>query len=221
VNQGEDLMKKYFSAIIIPALLIGCGLPKNLRTPDKADSSVIGISVKTLTLKVFKNRQDTVYFVKLDEKDDNLLVTKLIPSNYTRGDYAYLINAEPGKYAAVASFFQQTDNSYNSFYDLNTIKNNVITVGPKQIAFMGAITVENHYKNIYNNIEKNGDKAQLHYYNLLKTFIYGTHYCGTLDKADRSSQVEKDFLLKTKDYFKDSGWLPFIDERLELLNKAL
>ena len=43
-----------------------------------------------MTLKIFKNRQDTVYFVKLDDKDESLLGAKLIPSNYTRGNYAYL-----------------------------------------------------------------------------------------------------------------------------------
>jgi hypothetical protein len=212
-------MKKYAIAIIIPAILVGCGLPKNLRTPEKIDSSVLGVSIKTVTLKVFKNRQDTVYFVKLDDKDESLLGAKLIPSNYTRGDFAFLVNAEPGKYAAVASYFQQTDNTYNSFYDLNTIQNTVTVVGPGQIAYMGAITVDNHLNNIYNNIEQNGDKAQLHYYNLLKSIIYGTHYCGSLNIKEQSSQLEKEFLIKTKGYFKDSDWLKLINERLELLEK--
>jgi hypothetical protein len=213
-------MKKYAVAIIIPAILIGCGLPKSLRTPDKIDSSVLAVSIKTITLKVFKNRQDTVYFVKLDDKDENLLGVKLIPSNYTRGDYVYLVNAEPGRYAAVASFFQQTDNTYNSFYDLNTIQNTITVVGPGQIAYMGNIMVDNQLKNIYNNIEHNGDKAQLHYYNLLKSFIYGTHYCGSLNTIDRSGQLEKEFLIKTKDYFKDSDWLKMLNERLEQLEKT-
>lgn len=213
-------MKKYALAIILCAIILGCGLPKSLRTPDKIDSSVLAVSIKTITLKVFKNRQDTVYFVKLDDEVESLLGVKLIPSNYTRGEYAFLVNAEPGRYAAVASFFQQTDNTYNSFFDLNTIQNTVTVVGPGQIAYMGSITVDNHLKNIYNNIEKNGDKAQLHYYNLLKSFIYGTHYCGSLNKIDRSKQLEKDFLKTTIDYFKDSDWLKMISERLELLEKT-
>lgn len=213
-------MKKYAIALIIPAILVGCGLPKSLRTPDKIDSSVLAISIKTITLKIFKNRQDTVYFVKLDDKDENLFGVKLIPSNYTRGDYAYLVNAEPGRYAAVASFFQQTDNSYNSFFDLTTIQNTITVVGPGQIAYMGSITVDNQLKNIYNNVEQNGDKAQLHYYTLLKSFIYGTHYCGSLNKADRSEQPEKEFLIKTRDYFKDTDWLKMINERLKIMEKT-
>ena len=213
-------MKRCIIALVIPALLIGCGLPKNLRTPDKLDSCVLGVSIKTITLKIFKNRQDTVYFVKLAETDEGLLATKIIPSNYSRGDYVYLINAEPGKYIAIASFFQQSDNTYNSFFDLNTIQNTMTVVRPGQIAYMGDITVENHLKNIYNNIEKNGDKAQLHYFNLLKSFIYGTFYCGSLTSVERSKQLEKDFLFKTKEYFKDSDWLKLIDASLDVLDKT-
>jgi hypothetical protein len=213
-------MKRYIIALVIPALLIGCGLPKSLRTPEKIDSSVLAVSIKTVTLKIFKNRQDTVYFVKLADKDEGLLAAKIIPSNYSRGDYAYLINAEPGKYIAIASFFQQSDNTYNSFFDLNTIQNTVTVVGPGQIAYMGSITVENQLKNIYNNIEKNGDKAQLHYYNLLKSFIYGTHYCGSLISAERNKELEKEFLFKTKEYFKDSDWLKMINAGLEAIEKA-
>ena len=213
-------MKRYIIALVIPALLIGCGLPKNLRTPDKIDSSVLGVSIKTITLKIFKNRQDTVYFVKLADTDEGLLATKVIPSNYSRGDYVYLINAEPGKYIAIASFFQQSDNTYNSFFDLNTIQNTMTVVGPGQIVYMGDITVENHLKNIYNNIEQNGDKAQLHYYNLLKSFMYGTYYCGSLTSAERPRQLEKKFLYKSKEYFKDSDWLKMIDTSLEMLDKT-
>jgi hypothetical protein len=213
-------MKRYIFALIIPALLIGCGLPKSLRTPEKNESSVLGVSIKTVTLKIFKNRQDTVYFVKLADTDEGILATKIIPSNYSRGDYVYLINAEPGKYIAVVSFFQQSDNTYNSFFDLNTIQKTMTVVGPGQIAFMGTIIVENQLKNIYNNIEQNGDKAQLHYYNLLKSFIYGTHYCGSLITAERSKDLEKNFLLKSKEYFKDSDWLNLINAGLEAINKA-
>jgi hypothetical protein len=216
----EIVMKRYIIALVIPALFIGCGLPKSLRTPEKTDSSILGVSIKTITLKVFKNRQDTVYFVKLGDTDTGLMGAKIIPSNYSRGDYAYLVNAEPGKYAAVASFFQQSDNTYNSFFDLNSIQSTVTVVGTGQITYMGDITVDNHLKNIYNNIEQNGDKAQLHYYSLLKSFIYGTYYCGSLNKAERSKQLEKQYLIKSKDYFKDSDWLKIINSGIELLEKT-
>ncbi|HOT46774.1 MAG TPA: hypothetical protein PLM53_00145 [Spirochaetota bacterium] len=205
--------------IIIALSFFGCGLPKNLKVAENKDSSVIGISLRTVTLSIFNNKPETVYFVKLDEKDENNLGNRIIPSNYVRGDYAYLINAQPGKYAAVASFFTQTDNCYNSFYDADAIKSTVIDVGPNQIVFIGKIKIENRMKNLYQNIEQNGDKAQLHYYNLLKTFMYGTFYCGSLISAEKNKDLERDFLVKTRAYFKDSEWLPLLDKSIEAIDK--
>ncbi len=205
--------------IIIALTMLGCGLPKSLRVADSKDSSVIGISIRTLTLKVFSNKPEVVYFVRLDEKDENNLGSKIVPSNFVRGDYAYLINARPGKYAAVASLFTQTDNSYNSFYDAAIIKNTIIEVGPNQIVFAGKLKIENQMKNLYQNIEQNGDTAQLHYYNLLKTFMYGTFYCGTYTSAERTGDLEREFLLKTKVYFNDSDWISLIDKKLETIDK--
>ncbi len=211
-------MKK--SIIIIIALsVLGCGLPKNLRVPETKDSSIIGIAIRTVTLSIFNNKPETVYFVKLDENDENNLGNKIIPTNYIRGDYAYLINVKPGKYAAVASFFTQTDNSYNSFYDAAIIKSTIIDVGPNQIVFVGKLKIENQQKNLYQNIEQNGDKAQLHYYNLLKTFMYGVFYCGKYKTIEHTKELESDFLAKTKVYFKDSEWLPLIDKCMEAMEK--
>jgi len=207
-------MKKILLTLIALSL-IGCGLPKSLRVAETKDSSVIGISIRTITLKIFNNKPETVYFVKLDEKDENNLGNKIIPSNYARGDYVYLINARPGKYAAVASFFTQTDNSYNSFYDAAIIKSTVIDVGPNQIVFAGKLSIENKMKNLYQNIEQNGDKAQLHYYNLLKSFMYGTFYCGAYSAFERTRDLENDFFIKTKIYFKESEWVPLIEKCLE------
>lgn len=211
-------MKKVFFIIILLSI-VSCGVPKNLRVPENKDSSIIGISIKTVTLSIFRNKPEVVYFVKLDEKDENNLGDKIIPSNYIRGDFAYLINAQPGKYAAVGSFFTQTDNSYNTFYDATIIKNSIIEVGPNQIVFAGKFNIENHMKNLYKNIEQNGDKAQIHYFNLLKTFMYGTFYCGSLNSSEKNKELERDFLLKTKVYFKDSNWIPMIDKTIEAVDK--
>lgn len=210
---------KRLSIIALLFVCIGCGLPKNLRLAENKDSSVIGISIRTVTLKIVRSKPEVVYFVKLDEKDEDNLGNKIIPSNFTRGGYAYLINARPGRYAAVASFFTQTENSYNTFYDANIIKNAIIDVGPGQLVYAGELEIENQMKNLYQNIEQNGDRAQLHYYNLLKTFMYGTNYCGILIKNQRSKESEREFLIKTKIYFKDSEWTPLIEKAMESSQK--
>lgn len=207
-------------ALSLAALFIlACDLPRNLRTMDGPDSSVIGISVRTVTLKIVRSKAETVYFVKLDEKDENNLGSKIIPSNFSRGGYAYLVNAKPGRYAAVASFFTQTDNSYNTFYDAALIQGSMVEVGPKQIVYAGDLLIENRMKNLYENIEQNGDRSQLHYYNLLKSFMYGLNYCGSPIKIEKSREGEIEFLNKTKSYFKKSDWLPLIDSMIESSSK--
>lgn len=211
-------MKKISLCMLI-IVALGCGLPKNLRVVDEKDSSIIGISVRTITLSIFKNRPEVIYFVKIEDDTENNLGIKIIPTNYARGDYAYLINAAPGKYAAVASLFTQTDNSYNTFYDAAAIQASIIEVGPNQIVYAGALIIENQMKNLYQNIEQNGDRSQLHYYNLLKSFMYGTNYCGALIKKEKNPGDEAEFLKRTKAYFKDSEWIPLIDRTIEDLSK--
>jgi hypothetical protein len=211
-------MKKLLVFLIIVSAL-GCGVPKNLRTPDDPNCSIIGISVRTATLTIFVNKPDIVYFVKLDEKDENNLGNRIYASNYTRGDYAYLINAKPGTYAAVASYFSQTENGYNTFYDATIIRSTLIQVGPGQVLYAGELRIENQMKNLYQNIEQNGDKSQIHYYTLLKSIMYGTFYCGKLEKSERSKESEIEFLKKTRVNFKDSDWIPVIDKMLEMIDK--
>jgi hypothetical protein len=211
-------MKKMVLCMLI-IFAIGCGVPKNLRVLEDKESSIIGISVKTITLSIFRNKAEVVYFVRLDEKDDNNIGNKIIPTNYARGDYVYLINAKPGKYAAVASFFSQTEESYNTFFDAAAIQASIVEVGPNQVVYAGDLVIENQMKNLYQNIEQNGDKAQLHYYSLLKSFMYGTYYCGTPIKTGKTKEAQGEFLNKTRTYFKDSQWIPLIEKSIEGLEK--
>ena len=194
--------------------VFGCTVFNNLMFPRKNDCSIIGICVYTNTPLIIKNKPEVVYFVKLTEKDENNLGTTIIPSNYIKGDYEYLVNAEPGTYAVVASYFSHNDSSYNSFYNASIIEKSVIEVKPNQVVFAGYFDIDNQMKTPYNNIEKNGDGAQLHYYKLLKDAAPGYYYCGSLRQAERSKKLETKFLEKTKEYLKDSKWSPLIDEIL-------
>ena len=210
---------KYLFPLLVLALVTSCvSLPKNLRTPQNEESAVIGVSIRTVTLKIFKNKQNIVYFVRLDdENDEGVIGSRVLPANFVKGDYAYLVSARPGRYVAVASVFFQTENSYNSLFDQETIKSTVVDVGPGEFVFMGALEVENRLKSLYQNIERHGDREQLHYYNLLKTVMYGTFYTGHLINSDRSPGAERTFLAVARDHFKDSEWLPHIARRSETL----
>ncbi|TFH38445.1 MAG: hypothetical protein E4G96_10470 [Chrysiogenales bacterium] len=211
---------KYFLPLFLFLSITGCiTLPKNLRTPDSAESAVIGVSIRTVTLRIFKNRQNVVYFVKLDGPEEGVIGSRVFPANFVKGDHAYLVNARPGRYVAVASVFFQSENSYNSFFDRETIQSTAVDAGPGDFIFMGSLSVGNHLKSLYQNIERHGDREQLHYYNLLKPVMYGTFYTGSLLNMDRSPGAERSFLVVARDHFKDSDWLPHIGKRAEALEK--
>src|SRR5208337_4683730 len=92
---------------------------------------------------------------------------------------------------------------YITFFDSEIIKNSRIEVGQGQIAFMGSFAIEGQIKSVFRNIEKNGDLAQQHYYTQLKPFLEGTYYCGGLIKAERSNKSTREYLIKSKDYFRN------------------
>jgi hypothetical protein len=213
-----NFMKKIILCMLI-VCAAGCGLQKNLRVPESRESSIIGISVNTAHMLIFSNNADVVYFVKLDEKNDDITGDTIYPSNYTNGDYAYLVNARPGKYAAVASSFTQADESYSTFFDAKTIQSTIIEVGPGSIVYAGTLIVDNRLVYLDQNVEKIGDKAQIHYYKKLKTTLYGTFNCGLLRSIDRSRDSEKNYLVKTKKNFKDTEWIPVIEQKIESLEK--
>jgi hypothetical protein len=231
-------MKRFALCIIIGAVL-GCDVPSNLRYMESPSHSVIGISLTVKLYNALQKMQSSIYFVKLDDKDENNLGTKLIRCNYYRGTmavgyYAFLVNAVPGRYAAVCSSkydkLSGSDNpagttkdeeyGFITFFDSNMIQKTVTEVGPGQIVFMGSYTVDSQLKSVYKNIEKNGDKAQQHYYNQLKPFMEGTYFCGSLLKADRSEKLTRDFLVTAKNYFRNSEWLKIINAAITEFDKA-
>ncbi len=159
-----------------------------------------------------------VYFVRLDEKDADNLGNKIVQSNYVRGDYAYIINVQPGKYAAIASYFTHNDICHNTFYDAAIINSTVIEVGPNQVVFAGQLFINNKMKTLYRNIEVDGDKAQLYYYNMLKKSMTGYFYRGTFNTAGRSKEFESEFLNKTKEYFKNTEWDSLIEKSIKAID---
>ncbi|OHD65112.1 MAG: hypothetical protein A2176_02540 [Spirochaetes bacterium RBG_13_51_14] len=214
--------------------MAGCSVPESLKFRRNEGSAIIGVTIRVRLLNVFPKKQTTVYFVKLEEKDNEYFGTKIIRCNYTRefltGIYAYIINAEPGKYAVVCStkFDKMADTTietknisevgYITFFDENAIKQSIVDVIPGQVVYMGSFVINSQLKSLSRNIENNGDSAQKHYYNLLKSYMDGTFYCGALIKADRSEKETREFLSKTGGYFKNTEWKDNIDKAVAELD---
>ena len=129
-----------------------------------------------------------VFFVKLEDGNEPFDATDLILSNYADKRHVYLLNAEPGRYVAVAAGLGTTDGPAvgvtvagqvggvlvtfgmtfgvtiraNSFFSMAMISDTEVTVVPQQMVFMGDYVVSMNTK-----MKKQGDEAQAHYYRLL------------------------------------------------------
>lgn len=197
-------------------VLSGCtGIPGNLRIPTDATKSVIGIAVEAGSpMSVFSRTEPHVYFVKLKSPEGPLTEGVMMESVFYGGRYAYLIDADPGHYIAVASYFSSEDRSFITFFDEETARSTLTEVRDGEIYFMG-----------YHVIKSRGDilgkvltrKIQKHYYDLIRpehsVQIY--LYSGSPQRSMRDADAEKAFLRETRSDFQKSEWLPMIQRRME------
>ncbi len=197
--------------------------------PINEQSSIIGISVKIRTLKLFSKSAMAVYFVRIDDGDP-FSQESLIRSNYVDGDYAYLINAKPGRYAAVAAMNQGNASSSSSptpvgggvsvsagmgatvtmttYFPSELIETTDVTVGPSSVAFMGRFTVDRAGLRQMNE----ADETQQHYYRTLtqpggvESGLLSRHYSGSGTKLDQSEGAWKSFLDHARKRLAENGW---------------
>lgn len=151
--------------------------------PEDSQSAAIGISlVIRPPLRLFgladQKTDMTVYFIRLDQEKaapDSLLRTTLYRSNYTHGNQVYLLNATPGKYAAVAVFFEKASQPLSpapgalpvasgppkefwTYLSEDVIRQTEVTVPTGAIRYMGDFVIDQAVG------MKNADEAQDHYH---------------------------------------------------------
>jgi hypothetical protein len=86
----------------VAVLLFALSACVPLPTIRDDQSAAVGISMRVhAPVRLFRYRPDKVYFVTAERKED--LYTQ-VQSNYIKGDRAYLLNAPPGYYVAVAAY---------------------------------------------------------------------------------------------------------------------
>ncbi len=208
---------------VVLLLLSACN---SLRPAEPVDSnsSVIGIAVKTrYPIILFSHNANHVYFVRLEDGSNPYTATKLLPSNYVKGRYIYLLNAEPGQYVAVASL--KTDPmaaiAYSSYFSEDLIKLTEITIPAASIKFMGEYVVDLSMD------MKDADSAQLHYYRLLdqmrdavalRELVVDYTYQGSLHDSKRDSESEARFLTAVQKHLGDTGWSEIISRRVTEVN---
>jgi len=219
--------------LVLPGF--GCATPKPPPAPVE-DRSIVAISVKTRPpVKIGKELNLGVYFVRLDD-ESTLTTDALVQSNYALGDYAFLVNAPPGRYAAVASQVVktvETDTSSTVYQGSNVevtagvgfqaavgkttyfpdqvIRQTIVEVPPGGTAFMGDFILDT-------SLGLGGADPTQHYYRARITpdqqsgikvnslFSSTAIYRGSPHQADQSPGATDRFLAYSREMLDAGGW---------------
>lgn len=194
-----------------------------------SQSAALGIYVKLKApVGPFSNYPDRVYFVRMDKEEDIYTPSEIVRSNYVKGDYVYLLNAAPGRYAAVASFRelrtqQGGRTTYTTLFSEELIKHTQTVVVSEAMAFMGEYVLDTSPR------MDEADSAQIKYFHvmapnavlggvgasILNIMTEGeVYHKGMLKEAHKDTQAEKNFLVTSADSFKGTGWGEMIQRRL-------
>ncbi|HPA73527.1 MAG: hypothetical protein KBA61_03540 [Spirochaetes bacterium] len=214
-------MKKMVLVLSIGLMVLGCAsLPETMKKRDDAEKSIIGVSVVTKApIAIFKDVNTRVFFIKVEKKDQMFKGTDLRAGNFQKGNYVYLVNAEPGMYVVVASNFEKKGQVYHTYFNKEAISATLMEVRPADIAFMGEITTRNEasLSGIFlNNIGEKADEAQKHYHTLLNTMgivNLGFIYSGKLESRNVDAQVQQRFINDAREVFKQSEWEDIIKNK--------
>jgi hypothetical protein len=120
--------------------------------PHGADKSIIAIRVKSGGFFGWLGGQPAIFFVRLQADGQNRQGDLLI-SNHRADGYAYLINASPGRYAAIGAGVHSTGQHtfggstvYSGgtsywYFPASMIDETIVTVEPSEVAFMGEFEI--------------------------------------------------------------------------------
>ena len=237
IEEATMITKKVLSAIFAIAVLSACAGPLPAPTPQDGASAGIGVLVKTRApIKLFSGKVDSVMFIRLEGNDSSQYIsTQPIASNYNKDGYIYLLNAPPGRYAAVATFRSQAsaptapasgsgvtvtvnpgDTDYSTYFSRDLVKATEVAVEPGRIVFMGEFIVDTSTS------FEDADDLQLHYFRLIspgvedRSKFFGLfsgdyHYTGTLHKMNQDEEARERFLVKTRKNLGEAGWLAEVD----------
>lgn len=234
-----------FVGAMLVLYLFGCASVPPPRPLEKGRSIVaIEITVRKEVFRFITYQPDKVYFVRANDSDDVMIQDRVIPSNYTRGDYFYLVNARPGRYAAVATWRREVESgsppvpgsytlpdttitTYTVFLSKDAIGKTEVVVPPSSIVFSGSFVID------YSQELSDADDAQSHYakiisprggsdiFELLWSDEHNFVGRGDLHEIKHDKGSERAFLKEASEVFKDSEWINLIHHRIGELDSSL
>ncbi len=222
-------MKKYMLCIAVLLFLASCStpLPKTLENPSAKNKSIVGVNIThNARITFIKHTPDIVFFAKLSDPK-NIASGKIINSNYKYGDNLYLIDAEPGTYVIVGTWWQTRDpfirqpiekGKYVSFYTESLVEATKFEVKPGTFTYLGHFRIEDR------NEGDLGDDVRYTYRSMLESYIPPTDlincttgmfsgnsiYTAKLISHDNDDSA--DFMKETSKAFRETGWLQYISK---------
>lgn len=196
-----------------------------LLEPDLMSGS-IGVTV-LLGGGIGKASANEVFFVKLEDGNEAFSATDLIPSNYRSSRQVFLLNADPGRYVAVAARFRSHKLTLDIeemggedravFFSMEMISETEVTVVAQDMVFMGEFRVNRSRRT------KNADAAQAHYLRLQLPwpssaggYFSRGKYTGKMKRVAQDSETERGFWTKACDkaFRNDSRWRALAAQQL-------
>jgi len=193
------------SSTLIGIILGGCATSQPIPELSQPQSSGLGID---MTLKapigLFSSSPDDVYFVKIDG-EGSLHHQQIVRSNYSKGGRVYLLNAQPGRYVAIAASFLRPSGSTGSRFTTHFLKELVqqteVTVRENELVFMGSYVVKS-------SMWRHGTDGVLT--NSMSVVLMSNAgeylYRGTLLERKNDEEAHREFFRKAKEDLAGSGW---------------
>lgn len=197
-----------FRILLMPVLcliLISCATSK-VPVNDRDLPSAAGVSVNLKApVGMFSNDADAVFFVQINSNGEPN-TANFIRSSFSKDGRVYLLNALPGEYAIVGTFFHNYGR-FTSYLSKDSIEKTKFKVREGNFTFIGNLVIDT-------SLGLDGaDKMQLIYSNLISPggsgagFISGDHhYKGEIVEFNNNVELKNEFIEKAKRDLKGGDW---------------
>ena len=230
-----------FAAAALVALVVGCASAPLVPVEEGTGAVAIDLALwrnegKLSDILIGDAASATVvYFARLDDDGgDPFTGTDIKATNYTSGTgHAYLLNAPPGRYVAVAAAAEFTDDKkvfhYTFYFPPEMIEQTSVDVMEGALSFMGEYQIKEHI------LPRVVEPAQIHYRALLKNFMgtsagavpltgsSGTEHTwhattSHVRMARTSADAERSFLKKAAKYMEGTPWAAMVKGRIKSID---
>jgi hypothetical protein len=131
------------AALLAAALaLAACAAPPP-PGPAREDSAALAVTIRTVRPNEAGRRHATsVFLVRVEGDGDPIRAEPVLDSNHESGSIVYLLDAEPGTYAVVASTEKHDGRTYLNYFPAELIRKTLTTVEPGGFAYMGTADLD-------------------------------------------------------------------------------